>query len=188
MPQVPERSAVPYPRLLLTRYKYGKILERAIVHLTGFSLMSYEVSKLRRQPYSPVLSLTTVGEQTGLLRMVILPYVRRGNDLIVVGSLGGGPRDPRWVHNVRHDGRCWIRIHRSSHAAFARVLEGDERTQGLESVVAVRPFVVQYDERAASRGRVMPLVAIGLREHTVPVPAANDAAAPYGPVSLSTRS
>src|SRR5689334_13077163 len=54
-------DVVPYPGLMLNRTRIGKGIERATVRLTGFSLQSYQVAKLRRQPYSPVALVTTVG-------------------------------------------------------------------------------------------------------------------------------
>jgi deazaflavin-dependent oxidoreductase (nitroreductase family) len=166
-------QVVPYPWLLINRTKTGKAIERATVRLTGFSLQSFQVAKLRRQPYSPVALLTTVGRRSGLLRTVILPYVRFGDALVVVGSLGGGPKDPQWVHNLRAESRCWITVRRRMSAGDAVIAEGAERRAALDAVLKVRPFAAGYEQRSATFGRLMPIVLVKLRS-----PGARDAAPP----------
>jgi deazaflavin-dependent oxidoreductase (nitroreductase family) len=50
----------------------------------------------------PVLELTTTGRKSGKARSVMLtsPY-QEGDSIVIVGSRGGDPIDPAWVHNIR---------------------------------------------------------------------------------------
>src|SRR6478735_1551212 len=48
----------------------------------------------------PVFLLETVGRTSGEPRPVMLMLVRRGEDLIVVGSNGGNPVTPNWYKNL----------------------------------------------------------------------------------------
>jgi F420H(2)-dependent quinone reductase len=45
--------------------------------------------------------LTSVAAKTGLLRKTALMRVEHVGQYAVIGSLGGGPKHPEWVHNVR---------------------------------------------------------------------------------------
>ena len=49
----------------------------------------------------PVLHLVTNGRRSGRARTNMLGYIRQGDDLIVVGSAGGGPHHPAWALNLR---------------------------------------------------------------------------------------
>ena len=59
---------------------------------------------------APLLLLTTTGAKSGALRTQVLPYTDWERSYVVVGSNGGGPKDPGWVHNVRADGSAWVRV------------------------------------------------------------------------------
>ena len=55
-----------------------------------------------RLPFAPpMLLLHSVGAKTVQLRTHSLAYFRDGNDYLIVGSNGGGPRNPAWYHNLR---------------------------------------------------------------------------------------
>jgi F420H(2)-dependent quinone reductase len=40
---------------------------------------------------------------TGAIRKTPLMRVKEGDNYILVGSQGGAPNDPAWVHNLRAD-------------------------------------------------------------------------------------
>ena len=49
----------------------------------------------------PILLLTTIGRKSGRRLTRPLTYFRDGERLVLVGSNGGRPVDPGWVHNLR---------------------------------------------------------------------------------------
>lgn len=49
----------------------------------------------------PCLLLRTVGAKTGLRRTNSLTYARDGDDYLVVASMGGAPKAPGWLHNLK---------------------------------------------------------------------------------------
>ena len=49
----------------------------------------------------PVIIVTNTGNKTGSIRKTPLMRVKDGNGYVLVGSQGGAPKDPAWVHNVR---------------------------------------------------------------------------------------
>src|SRR6185437_9767565 len=42
-----------------------------------------------------------IGNKTGAVRKTPLMRVKEGNSYVLVGSQGGAPTDPVWVHNLR---------------------------------------------------------------------------------------
>ena len=156
------RSFASYGRswLIVIRGPRGMAFDRFLVRRTGFSLVSLQYALAGRFPYHPTLLLTTVGRRSGELRDAALPYVPYGKDLVVVGSKGGGPKDPAWVVNARHHELCWIVLRRRTVPVRARVTDGERDPELFAHVVARKPNVGRYAERAAGFGRQIPLVVL----------------------------
>lgn len=146
--------------LIVIRGPRGMAFDRFLVRHTGFSLVSLQYALAGRLPYNPTLLLTTVGRRTGEFREAALPYVRHGSDLVVIGSKGGGPRDPAWVVNARAHPLCWIVLRRKQIAVRATVRDASRDPELFAHVVAQKPNVARYAERAAGYGRQIPLVVL----------------------------
>lgn len=151
------------PWMIVVKGKRGKAFDRWLVRRTGYSVVSLQYALAGGNPYQPTLLLTTVGAKTGDLRPVALPYVRRGDDLIVVASKGGGPINPHWVANLRAHPLCWLHVGRKRIAATARIAEGVEREELFPYVCERKPNVARYQERASTFGRDIPLVVLSPR-------------------------
>ena len=54
-----------------------------------------------RYDRAPVLILHHVGRKSGERRETPLVYLQDGDDIVVVGSMGGSPSHPAWYLNVR---------------------------------------------------------------------------------------
>src|SRR4051812_20534111 len=52
---------------------------------------------------NPVLLLHHVGRKSCEERVTPLIYVEDGEDLVIVGSMGGTPKHPAWFHNLTAD-------------------------------------------------------------------------------------
>lgn len=148
------------PWLIVFRGRFGMAFDRWLVRHTGFSVVSAQYALAGGQRYQPTLLLTTIGARSGLLRSVALPYIRRGDDYIVVASKGGGPVNPAWVANLRANDRCWLRVRRRTIPARARVVTGEERAALYPYVVERKPNVARYQARAATFGREIPFVVL----------------------------
>lgn len=59
-------------------------------------------------------------------RTSALVYARDGEDLLVVGSLGGADRAPGWLHNVRARAQVVVQVKRHRFPAVAEVIEPGE--------------------------------------------------------------
>ncbi|MEN3318904.1 MAG: hypothetical protein V7643_2305 [Mycobacterium sp.] len=73
---------------------------------------------------------------------------------MLVGSYGGAPKDPAWVHNVRANPRAHVEIGEDSYDVIAHELSRDERDALFAAVVDVAPRV---DEHQAKIARVVPI-------------------------------
>ena len=49
----------------------------------------------------PCIIVTHTGNKTGAIRKIPLMRVNVDNSYVLVGSYGGRPKDPVWVHNIR---------------------------------------------------------------------------------------
>lgn len=148
------------PWMIILKGKRGLAIDLWLVEKTGWSLMSYQYSQAGGNPYTPAMSITMVGATSGDLRKVVLPYVKHGEDYLVIGSNAGGPTDPKWVGNLRKESRCWLKVNRKRVTATAHVATGDERERLFKYVVERKPNVARYQERASTFGRDIPIVVI----------------------------
>jgi deazaflavin-dependent oxidoreductase (nitroreductase family) len=107
------------------------------------------------------LVMHTIGRKSGRLNKCCLPYwLDRKEHRIVVASLGGGPRNPAWYHNLRDRGanpEVLVRDKRRVFWARAEVLEGEDRANTWREMVVDRPFYRDYQARTERR---IPLVRL----------------------------
>src|SRR5262245_30758481 len=59
----------------------------------------------------PVIIVTHTGNKTGAIRKTPLMRVKDGPNYILVGSVGGAPKNPVWVYNLRANPAVEIRDH-----------------------------------------------------------------------------
>src|SRR5919205_279177 len=51
----------------------------------------------------PVIIVTTRGNKSGKIRKIALMRVEHDGEYALIGSMGGAPKHPVWVHNLRAD-------------------------------------------------------------------------------------
>ena len=57
----------------------------------------------------PVIIVTHRGNRTGSVRKTPLMRVKEGDSYVLVASMGGAPKNPVWVYNLRDDADVEIR-------------------------------------------------------------------------------
>jgi len=105
----------------------------------------------------PVIVLTSVGAQTGLLRKTALMRVEHDGEYAVVGSLGGAPKNPVWVYNLRKDPHVELQDGDTKHDYVARELSGAEREQWWVRAVEAFPNYAGY---AVKTERLIPVFVL----------------------------
>ena len=95
----------------------------------------------------PIVVITSVGAKTGLLRKTALMRVEHDGEYAVVGSLGGAPKHPVWVHNLRAHPRVDLQDGDRRREYEARELTGDERALWWDRAVAAFPRYAGYQKK-----------------------------------------
>ena len=96
----------------------------------------------------PVVIVTHRGHKTGVIRKTPLMRVKDGDNYILVGSQGGAPKDPAWVHNLRAEPHIELRDETTARSMRVReVRDGAERTRLWTLAVAAYPPYAEYQAR-----------------------------------------
>lgn len=100
----------------------------------------------------PVVVVTTRGAKSGKLRKIALMRVEHDGEYALVGSKGGAPKHPLWVHNLRADPEA-VMVQDGSEPFDARVreIDGDERAAWWGRAVAVYPPYADYQAKTDRR-------------------------------------
>ena len=104
------------------------------------------------------IRLTTAGRHSGEARTVTL-YAFDVDEaaMVIVGSRGGAPRHPAWVHNLRADARARVAAGREERSVIAREVSGTERERLWTLVCEAFPLYATYQRRTA---RLIPLFVL----------------------------
>lgn len=110
----------------------------------------------------PVVIVTHVGNKTGAIRRTPLMRVKDGNNYVLIGSQGGAPTDPAWVHNLRVNPNVEIRDETVVRPMRVREVKDDrERKRLWKLAVAAFPPYADYQERTNRRIPVFVAEQIG---------------------------
>jgi len=103
----------------------------------------------------PVIIVTNTGRKTGAIRKTPLMKVVDGNNYILVGSQGGAPKHPVWVHNLKAEPKVEIRDETAVHSMRVReVVDSAERKRLWDIAVAAFPPYQEYQDKT---DRVIPV-------------------------------
>ena len=96
----------------------------------------------------PVIIVTNTGNKTGAIRKTPLMRVKDGKGYVLVGSQGGAPMDPAWVHNVRANPEVELRDETVVRPMRVReVRDAAERARLWDLAVAAYPPYADYQKR-----------------------------------------
>jgi len=95
----------------------------------------------------PVVVVTSVGAKSGKLRKTPLMRVEHDGQYLAVGSLGGAPRNPVWVHNLRANPLVELQDGADKHDYTVRELSGTERDQWWARAVEAFPNYATYQKK-----------------------------------------
>jgi deazaflavin-dependent oxidoreductase (nitroreductase family) len=109
---------------------------------------------------APALLLHHVGARSGQARVAPLLYLPDGDDLVIVASYGGAPKNPAWFHNLKAHPDTTVEVGRERIAVRAHVATPPERERLWPQVVALYPAYATYQARTE---REIPLVVLRRR-------------------------
>ncbi|GED99568.1 nitroreductase [Gordonia spumicola] len=135
--------------------KIGSRLNTRLFKLSGGRLGgTWRVGSAFKKP-TPVCLLTSTGRKSGEARTVPLLYLRDGDDVVVVASQGGLPKNPAWYYNVTADPAVTIQIGKQTLDYTARTADDTERARLWPLLV---DLYADFDNYAAWTDRVIPVV------------------------------
>lgn len=103
----------------------------------------------------PVVIVTHRGNKTGKIRKSPVMRVEHDGRYAVVGSMGGAPKHPVWVFNLRaHPDEVQLRDGPDAFPVEIRELDGAERQEWWDRAVAAYP---PYEEYQAKTSRKIPV-------------------------------
>jgi F420H(2)-dependent quinone reductase len=105
----------------------------------------------------PILLLDHVGAKSGVKRTVPLIYVEDGENVVLVGSKGGFPKNPAWFYNLKANPETTIQIMGERRPVRARVARPEERDRLWAKAVETYAGYKTYQARAE---REIPLVIL----------------------------
>ena len=101
-----------------------------------------------RETGLPVIVVTNRGNRTGAIRKTPLMRVKDGDNYVLVGSRGGAPTHPQWVHNLRADSNVRIQDETEIYQMRVRELsDGEERSRLWDIAVEAFPPYADYKEK-----------------------------------------
>jgi deazaflavin-dependent oxidoreductase (nitroreductase family) len=100
----------------------------------------------------PVIIVTHIGNKTGAIRKTPLMRVKDGDKYVLVGSQGGAPKNPAWVHNLRLKPDVEIRDETEVQKMRVREIADEaERSRLWKLAVAAYPPYADYQKRTERR-------------------------------------
>lgn len=96
----------------------------------------------------PVIIVTNNGNKTGAIRKTPLMRVKDGDSYVLVGSMGGAPKNPVWVYNLRSNPDVEIRDRDQVQPMRVREVQDEaERTRLWDLSVQAFPPYADYQKR-----------------------------------------
>ncbi len=145
-------------------FDYLKVADRTwptLIRLMGGHAKIYRATGGRighRVPGAPeMLLLDHVGAKSGTHRYTPLVFARDGQNVILIASKGGYPKNPAWYYNLRANPDTTIQIGRERIPVHAREAAPEEYDRLWQRAVAVYGGYEDYRRRTE---RQIPLVVL----------------------------
>ena len=103
----------------------------------------------------PCIIVTHFGNKTGAIRKIPLMRGKVGNDYVLVGSMGGQPKNPVWVYNLRANPDVEIRDATEVHKMRVREVTDEQERQRLWDAAA--EAYPPYNDYQAKTSRKIPV-------------------------------
>ena len=103
----------------------------------------------------PCIIVTHTGNKTGGIRKIPLMRVRIDDSYVLIGSYGGRPKDPVWVHNLRANRDVEIRDKTETFTMRIREISDDTERKRIWDISA--EVFPPYDDYQAKAPRQIPV-------------------------------
>ena len=103
----------------------------------------------------PCILVTHTGKQTGGIRKIPLMRVEVDGNYVLIGSMGGQPKNPGWVYNLR--AQPDVQIRDKTEVFDMRVREVSDEQERKKLWAAAAAAYPPYDDYQAKTTRVIPV-------------------------------
>lgn len=103
----------------------------------------------------PCILVTHTGNRTGAIRKIPLMRVKDGDHYVLIGSMGGQPKNPVWVYNLRSNPDVQIRDRTEVHDMRVREVTDEAERERLWKIGA--EAFPPYDDYQAKTSRRIPV-------------------------------
>lgn len=118
---------------------------------------------LTLEPFAghPLLLLHTIGAKSGAERISPLAFNTEGDDLVIIASMGGAPKNPAWYHNLVANPDTTIELGTETVHVHAEIFtDGPEHRRLYDAMAEKYP---QFHDYQANTDRVIPVVVLRRR-------------------------
>jgi F420H(2)-dependent quinone reductase len=147
---------VPSPDLDLVERSWGLLGQLTKGHVVVYRA-SHGLVGHRIPGAPPMLLLDHVGARSGAKRTSPLVYISDGENLVLVASKGGHPKNPAWFHNLRAHPDTTVQVGSRRIEVKAHVADANERERLWPQVVKVYSGYESYQRHTE---REIPLVIL----------------------------
>ncbi len=100
----------------------------------------------------PCIIVTHMGNKSGAIRKIPLMRVKVDDAYVLVGSMGGQPKNPVWVYNLRHNPDVEIRDETDVvNMRVREVMDDAERERLWEASAAAFPLYNDYRDKTTRK-------------------------------------
>lgn len=144
----------------MTAPKPGSIEYKVLTTLAGGHVQLYRLTGgriLGRAEGAPMLLLDHIGRKSGKKRTTPLVYVRDGEDLLLIASMGGSPKHPSWFVNLREMDETMVQVGTKRLRVHPEVVSVEEKRRMWPKINEVWPAYDAYQRRT---DREIPVVRL----------------------------
>ena len=130
--------------------KPGTLTYKLLTTAAGGHVQIYRLTGgriLGKAENAPMLLLEHVGRKSGQKRTTPLVYIRDGEDVLLVASMGGSPKHPSWFMNLREMDETTVQIGSRKQRVRPQVLTKAEKAKVWKRVVQTWPAYQAYQDR-----------------------------------------
>jgi deazaflavin-dependent oxidoreductase (nitroreductase family) len=131
--------------------KVAPVMNKGLMRVfTRINVWVYQLSGVRlmnRMMGTPICLVTMTGAKSGRKRVIPLMYNPNGEDVILVASLGGAPKNPVWYYNLVAHPDIDIQVGSVTRRMRCRQASADEKAALWPAIVANFPSYGAYQRR-----------------------------------------
>ena len=131
--------------------KVAPVMNKGLMRVfTRINVWVYQLSGgrlMNRMLGTPICLVTMTGARSGRKRVIPLMYNPNGEDVILVASLGGAPKNPVWYYNLVANPDVEIQVGAVKRRMRCRQASAGEKTALWPAIVANFPSYGAYQRR-----------------------------------------